>query len=164
MNRRLFIKTLSITSSINLFASTYQHAKENDATLMRLLHDLFPKKEAAYPSVAQLHSVEFIRNTQQEMHLSQSNRLYTYKGIAWLNESAMQRYKLPYRFLSFTKRELILQEISAQYWGDEWLSTIMAFYFETMMSDPIYDVNTDKSGWNWLGYTPGYPRPTKRLV
>jgi len=38
---------------------------------------------------------------------------------------------------------------------------MLTLIFEALLLDPIYGVNTNNIGWNWLNHDPGVPRPNK---
>jgi len=161
MNRRHFIGISTLSA---LCDADSVHLKTDDAKIVHLLiGDLFPDSKE-YPSQEMLNSVNHIFLAANDHHFTRSYQTYILQGIQWLDESAKERYKLSYAYLTYTKRQLILKQIAALQWGDEWLSTIMSLYFESMYCDPIYNVNLHQSGWHWLDYTPGYPRPSKRLL
>ena len=41
-----------------------------------------------------------------------------------------------------------------------WLSTLITYTLEALLSDPLYGGNTNGIGWKWLGHDPGNPRPS----
>ena len=44
--------------------------------------------------------------------------------------------------------------------GENWLSTLLLYIFEALLTDPVYGGNPNGIGWKWLGHNPGLPRPT----
>jgi gluconate 2-dehydrogenase gamma chain len=45
--------------------------------------------------------------------------------------------------------------------GENWLSLLLYYLFESLTLDPVYGGNPDGIGWHWLEHQPGFPRPTK---
>jgi len=35
---------------------------------------------------------------------------------------------------------------------------------ESVLGDPVYNINKDGSGWNWLEHKPGLPRPKEPIL
>jgi gluconate 2-dehydrogenase gamma chain len=44
-------------------------------------------------------------------------------------------------------------------WGRAWLSLLLYYIFEALLSDPVYGGNPGEIGWRWLEHQPGFPRP-----
>ncbi len=63
--------------------------------------------------------------------------------------------------LSKDKKEKLLKEFEQTHLGQNWLSILMYYGFEAMLSDPIYGGNHNKQGWNALNHNAGIPRPKK---
>lgn len=82
-------------------------------------------------------------------------------GIRWTHETAMETYDQEFLDLSFEEKENVLQIMSNEGWGENWLSVVLTLIFEALLGDPIYGSNTNESGWKWLDHTTGIPRPTK---
>ena len=40
-------------------------------------------------------------------------------------------------------------------WGRAWLSLLLYYIFEALLSDPVYGGNPDGIGWQWLEHQPG---------
>ena len=54
----------------------------------------------------------------------------------------------------------MLRRIAASPAGENWLSTLILYLMEALLTDPAYGGNPGGIGWRWLRHTPGYPRPT----
>ena len=89
---------------------------------------------------------------------------YIIDGIGWVDETAEENFSKRYTQLSQREKEELIADISNESWGSSWLSVILTFIFEALLSDPQYGGNPDKIGWDWLKYYPGYPRPTEPLL
>lgn len=89
---------------------------------------------------------------------------YIIDGIGWVDETAEENFSKSYNKLSQSEKETLIDDISNESWGSSWLSVILTFIFEALLSDPQYGGNPDKIGWDWLHHNPGYPRPTKLLL
>ncbi len=89
---------------------------------------------------------------------------YIIDGIGWVDETAEEKYSKSYVQLSQSEQEKLVADISNESWGSSWLSVILTFIFEALLSDPQYGSNPDRIGWVWLQHNPGYPRPTQLLL
>ena len=89
---------------------------------------------------------------------------YIIDGIGWVDETAEENFSKNYTQLSQSEKEKLVADVSNESWGSSWLSVILTFVFEALLSDPQYGSNPDKIGWDWLQHNPGYPRPTKLLL
>ena len=129
-----------------------------------VLHrDLFPG-HGEIPSPAHLNALGYLAGVLNDPYLAAAEKRFLEKGAKWLNESADGSYGRPYYRLDARRRQALLLTISRETWGDNWLWTVMSYLFESMLCDPVYGANTDRSGWKWLKYEPGYPRPKKALI
>ena len=61
--------------------------------------------------------------------------------------------------LGFDDKEGLLRRITASAAGENWVSTLLSYLLEALLSAPAYGGNTDRLGWRWLQYTPGFPLP-----
>ncbi|MCW5587404.1 MAG: gluconate 2-dehydrogenase subunit 3 family protein, partial [Chromatiales bacterium] len=56
-------------------------------------------------------------------------------------------------------RELLLRRTAASAAGENWLSTLLSYLFEALLTAPAYGGNPNGIGWRWLSYVPGFPLP-----
>jgi gluconate 2-dehydrogenase gamma chain len=57
------------------------------------------------------------------------------------------------------QQELVLRDIAESDAGENWLSTLLTYLFEALLTDPVYGGNPGGIGWKWLQHVPGFPRP-----
>ena len=43
--------------------------------------------------------------------------------------------------------------------GESWVSLLLFYTLEALLSDPLYGGNRSESGWKWLGHNAGQPQP-----
>ena len=175
MNRKEFIKQLSILGIASQF--TFIYSCDNIRTvviptnfnplteaevkiLAHVLEILFPSKQSS-PSVQQLNSLEHIIWNLNDKNRDENTNKYIIKGINWVEETANEEKETSFLNLSDSKKEDLIEFISTKKWGKDWLSKILTLIFGSLVYDPIYNVNKEQSGWNWLQHKPGYPRPNK---
>ena len=77
-----------------------------------------------------------------------------------MNELAKTEFKKPFPQLEANQREQLLQRIARSEAGENWLSLLLVYIFEALLSSSIYGGNPDGIGWRWLEHNPGFPQPT----
>jgi len=87
------------------------------------------------------------------------NRKFIVNGVGWLNDIASKRHEAVFIDLNGDQREDVLRQIEKTGAGERWISLILLYVFEALLSDPVYGGNTDQIGWRWLEHQPGFPRP-----
>ena len=145
------------------YARSVSILSEPFQTIGVLHRDLFPGS-TDIPSPAHLHALQYLGGVMNDPYVDKNDKMFIMNGAKWLNESAVETHAKPYYRLGEKQRQALLKEISRETWGDNWLWTVMAYLFESMLCDPVYGANIDRSGWRWLNYEPGFPRPKKALI
>jgi len=56
-------------------------------------------------------------------------------------------------------REALLRRFEQSPEGSHWLTEILGYIFEALLTDPVYGGNPGGIGWRWLDHRPGFPRP-----
>lgn len=81
-------------------------------------------------------------------------------GVGRLQDASRERFDVPFNDLTFEQREPLLRYLADETrWGRAWLSLLLYYVFEALLSDPVYGGNPDGIGWQWLEHQPGFPRP-----
>jgi gluconate 2-dehydrogenase gamma chain len=165
LSRRVFLKNSFLSSVIFVTYSGELFAAVTPQKTLSVLHkDIFPSS-AKVPS-SDLINGTFYLNTIILNHtcISVETKIYIRDGIKWLNEEAIKKYKKVYAKLPSSKREKVLRHIVDTTWGESWLDTIMTYFLEAVLGDPVYGVNGGQKGWKWLNHETGYPRPKKAFL
>jgi len=170
-NRRFFIKSVGagvLLTQLPLlnachFENTAQTDKidKNQKIFYDTLNILFPKYKNS-PAVDQLNTLTHIQNYLSDNNIDPDEQKFLINGINWLNETADENYKKAFSQLSSSRQKEIITQIVKQSWGESWLSKLLTLTFESLLLDPIYDINIKETGWHWLHHQPGQPRPQKR--
>ena len=87
-------------------------------------------------------------------------RQFILDGVGWLEGISGEAAERSFLDLDEPGREQVLRRIAASPAGENWLSTLVLYLMEALLTDPAYDGNPGGIGWRWLRHTPGYPRPT----
>lgn len=132
-------------------------------TIGVLQRDLFPGGAAA-PSAELLHALDYLGGVLRDPMIDDDEKRFIENGARWLNESAEKEFDRPYYRLNPEQRQQVLERIADRSWGDNWIWTIFSYFFEALLGDPVYGINTHQSGWHWLHHEPGYPRPKAPFI
>jgi gluconate 2-dehydrogenase gamma chain len=133
-------------------------------TLEAVQQHLLPGGNGA-PSAQQLHATQYLYMTMRHSSFDYEIRDFIFQGVHWAESEAVGSYGRSFTLLKPQEKEQVCQILLFEYGrGESWLSTLVSYTLEALLSDPIYGGNVDKAGWKWLGHVPGSPRPQKRFV
>ena len=122
---------------------------------------LFPK-EGDGPSALQINADKWIVYVLNDPRDSQREKDFIVDHLEGLNQFSKETHDIAYDLLSLDQQEdlleLFFQDKNQKRWGSRMLTLI----FEALLLDPLYGVNPDSIGWNWLNHNPGMPRPNKQ--
>lgn len=119
---------------------------------------LFPSEPHA-PGAREINALGYLRGVLAEPRRDRDENRLILKGADWLDDLSRQRHHAGFLELADDKREQLLHEISTSEQGELWLSTLLFYICEALLTDPVYGGNPNGIGWTWLGHTPGFPRP-----
>jgi len=167
-DRRIFLKALGASVLLlNLpFVACYEKkdkfvsvlSEKPLEILKNVLKIIFPDLPKT-PGIQQLNTLKHIDNYLIDIYIDPSEQTFLINGIDWLNETALEIYKNDFNFLNQEEKIRILKKISNESWGESWLSKLLTLTFESLLLDPLYQINIDEAGWKWLNHKPGQPRP-----
>ena len=137
--------------------------KEPFQTIAVVQRDLFPGgKGVPFPQL--LQALEYLGGVMNDPYVERETKVFLADGAQWLNEEAQAACGRMYYHLTAEQRQQVLQTVSEEGWGDNWLWRIVSYLFEALLGDPVYGINTHEAGWHWLGHEPGYPRPKAPFI
>ena len=128
-------------------------------TIAAVQEHLFPG-EAGSPGANDINAASYLKNMLEDAEHDQDERSFILNGPNWLNDLSNKEYKKPFIPLNTTQREQLLQRIAQTNAGENWLSLLLMYIFEALLSSPVYGGNPDGIGWRWLEHNPGFPQPT----
>lgn len=121
---------------------------------------LFPNDENG-PSAQQLNSLEYIIWNLNDQNRDADSNNYILKGIQWIEETADEEKQKSFLALSDRERVSVVDFVAKKSWGEDWFSAVLTLIFESLLYDPIYHINKEQAGWNWLNHQAGIPRPNE---
>lgn len=126
---------------------------------LSVVHDhLFPTSSDA-PGAKEINATAYLQGVLAEPDMDPDNREFIRNGVGWLNDIAHKRQQAAFIDLNEGQREDVLRQIEKTGAGERWISLLLLYIFEALLSDPVYGGNPGEVGWRWLEHQPGFPRP-----
>ncbi|AXH16195.1 hypothetical protein CP985_00350 [Malaciobacter mytili LMG 24559] len=151
MKRRDFL----VTSAL-LATTTLLNAKEDNLPwiiIEEVFEVLFPKTNNM-PSSKEFGALNYLYQNSKEKSFDKSDLEYLLQGALDFNSSFPLFLKA-----SKKQKEEIIQEVSLNSYGESWLSLLIYYGIEAMLSDPIYGGNKNEIGYKALNFQAGNPKP-----
>lgn len=120
---------------------------------------LFPAEIDA-PGAREIHALAYLQGVLGDPRGDREEQRFILKGAEWLEDLSRQRHQAAFVDLDPLRREQVLREVAGTPKGENWVSTLLLYLCEALLSDPAYGGNPDGIGWAWLAHQPGFPRPT----
>ncbi len=163
MSRRVFIgSTLAIgIGTLFWFKRRNENVKIHANEVQVLLHcayHLFPQSKLG-PGALDLNIAHYLSQVLSDKRILQEDRDYLLKGARWVEESSYEEFDKSFLNLSIPDKERLLQKVSKERWGENFIETILTYIFEALLSSPVYGSNQGEIGWKWLEHQAGFPQP-----
>lgn len=149
MHRRVFL-------SLPLVVSTIACAAKEDlwGVIESVQEQLFPD-HGKFPSAKSFQAIRYLKMVSYHDSFDKDD-------LAFLKEGAKVLIKRGYRSIMIEKeKEKILHTFSQTRFGENWLSLMINYTLEAMLSDPLYGGNKGAIGWKAYHHHAGLPRPIK---
>lgn len=176
INRRQFIQLIAALSASWPLAGLagedilgrshdeiYQNLSDPWLTLAQVQEHLFPA-DTSSPGAKDISALRFLSNMLDAPDTDAEEKDFIFKGVGWLNDLAKTTHQKRFIELNSELKENILRKIESSNAGSRWLSLMMSYLVEALLSDPVYGGNKNRKGWEWLEHIPGYPTPTTQHV
>ncbi len=169
-DRRQFIQLVAMLSASGVLtptatAMTSSPEPENTGkledpwlTLAAVQQHLFPADDDS-PGAADIHALTFLRNMLDTPDTDSEEKAFILKGVGWLNDLSQKQFQQRFFELNPEQKEPLLRKVERSDAGGRWLSLMMTYLLEALLSDPAYGGNFEGAGWKWLEHQPGFPRP-----
>ncbi len=164
LDRRRFLLglaggSLSLLLPLSARAESEPLSEEARWRLIGAVQDrLFPSEPEA-PGAREINALAYLRWVVGDANIDAEERAFILRGGDWLDDLARETHGEGFSALSDANREAMLERIARSETGEHWLSTLLLYLLEALLSDPIYGGNPDAIGWRWLRHRPGFPRP-----
>lgn len=173
INRRHFMQMLAALSlqwplmshsfsrapdALQLQQNVYHNLKDPWLTLSEVQEHLFPADEES-PGARDIMALRFLQNMLDAPDTDEEEKNFILNGVNWLNDLASKQHQAAFVKLDSEQREMILRTVEKSRAGSRWLSLMMTYLIEALLSDPVYGGNFQQKGWTWLEHIPGFPTP-----
>lgn len=172
LSRREFIQLLATAAAAYPLSSLAEKRKHlSSEKVTRLLSEpwltlssvqdhLFPAEKDS-PGASDIAALTYLRNMMSAPDFDKEDAMLIHNGVGWLNDLAKQQYEKTFVQLDSKAKEIILRRIENSKLGSRWLSLLLTYIFEALLTDPVYGGNPNGIGWTWLEHQPGFPTPTE---
>lgn len=155
MKRREFIVATSLIGISSVLNS--KETKQED-TLSWIVIDnvfdiLFPKT-TTMPSAKEFNATSYLQINSKHKTFDKDDINYILQGAIDFNDS------FP-KFLqsNLEEKNRIIEITNNSEYGESWLTKLIYYGMEAMLSDPIYGGNIDEKVWKSLNHHTGKPQP-----
>ncbi len=176
INRRQFVQMVTLASAswpLSGFAENktlgknadqvYKNLSDPWLSIAAVQEHLFPADETS-PGAQDISALRFMQNILAAPDVIEKQKKFILEGVGWLNDLSVKDFKMPFVKLNIENKEKILRKIEGSSAGTQWLSVMLTYLIEALLSDPVYGGNKDQKGWKWLQHQPGFPTPTTDQV
>ncbi len=156
MKRRVFIKFASVNTL--LFSSNIAIAKSINKDTLAVLDEvyeiLFPKTNTM-PSSKEFGALEFLVKNINHKSFDDYDKNLVLEGTKDFHSTFPSFLNLK----SKEKKQIIEDIINTNDYAQSWLSKLIYYALEALLSDPLYGGNKNQIGWKSVNHKIGYPRP-----
>jgi gluconate 2-dehydrogenase gamma chain len=152
----------AVANAVEGEAATWQ-AREPWRTLAAVQEHLFPS-DAEAPGARQINATQYLKNVIDHHGIEQSEKDFIQNGVKWLNGIARETYAASFIELNAAEKEKTLRKVAQSRAGENWLSTLLTYLIEALLTSPVYGGNPNGVGWKWLEHQPGFPQPPANKV
>ena len=117
--------------------------------------------EPTAPGATEINALPYLRRAMAAPDHDPTERQFILDGAGWLDAIARQHYTQSFQAIGTDTRERVMRRVAASQAGDNWLSTLLLYLLEALLTDPVYGGNPGGIGWQWLHHKPGLPRPDR---
>lgn len=128
------------------------------ATFAAVQQHLFPD-DGNGPDAAGVNAALYLKFVLAAKDTDPEERDFILNGIGWLNELAQQQQNQTFIACTTEQQDKLIHTLIQSRAGERWISYLLTYILEALLSDPIYGGNPDGIGWQWLQHQAGFPRP-----
>lgn len=177
LSRREFLRILSVAVAaypLSSLAENRQQAKQSTKnkkyklkehkfkdpwlTIASVQEHLFPAEDDS-PGANDIQALAYLRGMMETPDFEKEDAILIHNGVGWLNDLAISEYKKKFIQLDADLKEKILRRVESSRAGSRWISMLLAYLLEALLTDPVYGGNPNGIGWTWLQHQPGFPTP-----
>lgn len=127
--------------------------------IFELQNSLVPK-DGNGPSANDVNAHNYFVWTLSGKNIPQEDRTYFIEKTQEFMMLCEAQFLRKFTNLSSQEKTSFIDKNIQSGWTRTYISRMITVIFEAILLDPVYDVNPNEIGWNWLQHSPGMPRPT----
>ena len=128
-------------------------------TISHVQAHLFPAGKNI-PSAKDVNAKAFLYAALSDPDRADADRAFIKQGLLDLQALCWKNYQKTFIQLDPLEKEQSLRQLEKTKQGRRWLTHLLGYIFEALLTDPVYGGNPDEIGWKWLEHQAGFPRPT----
>ncbi len=132
-------------------------------TIVAVQEHLLPAEDNS-PGAADIHAAHYLHFVLSDKTLEAAGRKFIIDGTTKFEILVQSRFGKQFDGLTEEQKETSLREFESDSVGRKWITELLGYIFEALLTDPVYGGNPNGVGWKWLGHRPGFPRPTADKV
>lgn len=129
-------------------------------TFAAVQQHLFPA-DGNGPSASDINASLYLKFVLDAPDTDEDDKTFVLDGIKWLNGLSDEQFGKPFAVLTPIEQHKVLKKIASSSAGERWLSHLLLYIMEALLTDPVYGGNPGGIGWQWLEHQPGFPQPSK---
>jgi gluconate 2-dehydrogenase gamma chain len=127
-------------------------------TLSQVQEVLFPA-DVDVPGAGDIGATVYLHDAIENPDADAEDKNFIFRGVGWLDGLTQERHKQTFLQLTSTQQQEVIEVIVKSRAGRNWISTLLTYTLEALLTDPVYGGNKNGAGWAWLQHQPGYPAP-----
>ncbi|NOQ70055.1 MAG: gluconate 2-dehydrogenase subunit 3 family protein [Gammaproteobacteria bacterium] len=127
-------------------------------TIAQVQETLFPAAEDV-PGASDFGADVYLYSAIENPNADGEDKDFIMRGVGWLDDLAQQRLNKTFLQLTRTQQQEIIETIVKSRAGRNWVSILLSYILEALLTGPVYGGNKNGIGWKWLQHQPGYPSP-----
>lgn len=164
-SRREFLKQLALGTAAVLFSEgvVANTAKLNTPSWQSIaaVHSHFFPVSENQPDAQSINATAYFKSVLEWPGVDQADKKFMLDGIGWLEGVSDKLFQNRFYLLTNEQKENVLRTVEKSQAGENWLSLILLYLMEALLTDPVYGGNVNGNGWAWLEHQAGYPHPPK---
>ncbi len=129
-------------------------------TFSMVQEHLFPA-DGNGPSAREINASVYLKFVLDAPDTDADDKTFILKGIEWLDGLSKEQFGQPFMALNVLDQNKALKKIAGSAAGERWLSHLVLYILEALLTAPAYGGNPDGIGWQWLEHQAGFPQPSK---
>jgi len=163
---------LSLLPSIALFNACDQTPQNTQAqiikdepwTMFAATQEILFPADGNGPGASDLNATAYLKFVLDAPDMDQDDRQFIFKGVDWLNQLSQTQTNQAFNSSDNQQQQDLITQIAKSQSGERWLSFLLLYIFEALLTDPVYGANPNGIGWQWLEHQPGFPHPSKQKI